>query len=105
MRAQDAAVDDPTLADLAAQAPNTEIVTDDQECKIEAMTATEGHVTFKWRRNNDDDIKNAETFFKQVRDGGGKVFALEKGGKKGAEVTTFDPRVKGYIVVPRLVGG
>jgi hypothetical protein len=96
---------DEALKKLADQAPNAEVAADGDEGEMKFMTPKDGHVTLRWYRNRSEDIDNAHKTFNDLRAKGYSCFALEKGGKKGEKITTFDPRLKGIILVPAFQGG
>ncbi len=109
MKASDAALlapQDESLRELAALAPDAELAESDEDgCMAECMNARDGHLTLRWHRNSKKECEEAEKTFNDLIAAGCAIFAMAKGGRSGAQVYKFDPRVKGYVVQPNLRGG
>lgn len=72
--------------------------------ELQVMDPT-GHTTVSWRPNNDEEVEVARETFARMTARGYRAFRVGTAGRKGAQISDFDPDAKKMILIPHLVGG
>lgn len=64
-----------------------------------------GHTSVTWDPANSAEVDIARTAFTEMTAKGFYAFRVEKNGRQGARMTSFDPSAEEMLIVPHLVGG
>ena len=69
------------------------------------MDMDEGDFKITWDPDHDDEVEAARAAFDKAKTKGMAAFSVDKKGKKGKTIRSFDPDAEAIIMAPALVGG
>lgn len=72
---------------------------------LAVMSRTQGDTHVIWDAANADEVANARRMFNDLRSKGFFAYAVTGEGRKGRQVTEFEPDAQKIIMAPPMAGG
>ncbi len=72
---------------------------------MRVMDKKVGDLKIEWDPNRPDEVAHARKCFDDAQKKGMLIYKMDRYGKKGEVLTTFDPLAERIIATPRQVGG
>lgn len=69
------------------------------------MDRQAGDLKVIWDPDNQHEVRAAEQQFSKLRKAGHLAYTVDEKGKKGKQITEFDPKAEKIILAPALRGG
>jgi len=65
-----------------------------------------GDTKVQWNKDSPDEVDNARASFERLtKNGKFTAFRMDKDGRQGGKMTSFDPKAERIILVPQYQGG
>lgn len=73
--------------------------------ELRIMDLTEGDIKLEWSSDNKDEVNAAREAFDEAKGRGMLFYKIKKSGKRGRQITEFDPEAERIVGVPVVRGG